>query len=264
MRDEHPLTSELDSAPVSVWARVRQVLAVPGRLLGVLFIPDRMMPRVVGEERSFAAISAIVLCALLSAFVVGQRLDVTQAVLAREAKPAVSPDGAVQQPKSDREIGETIVKERTIAQVMDGLSAGLGEPFWVFVRGLGVLFFGWYVGGRPQFWRALAAGANASLPIAAKHLFVAAMAWPAQTLGPAEVEAIRGLSIVHAGPFVVDAFSLWAFVLFAFGISAAASISRKRAFVTMFVLFAMVVLLKAGCAGMSGGQGPGMPPGGDR
>src|SRR5262249_53153459 len=152
--------------------RVKQALAVPVRLLGALFVPDRVMPRVIGEERSSAAYVTIVLLALFAAFVVGQRVDVSRDVYRQEGM-ARHMMGADAPQKSDREIAEEIAKQRTIAQVKLGLSAGLATPILIFGLAVGLLLVGRYVGGRPTMGRSVAAAANASLPFAVKSALVA-------------------------------------------------------------------------------------------
>src|SRR6266704_5978990 len=103
--EQQPLTSEIEPAPPSLGVRVRRALGVPVRLLGALFVPDRMMPRVVGEERSTAAFITIVAFALGAAWVVGQRIDVAAEVLAREDQ-AQKAMGVEAERKSERDLAE--------------------------------------------------------------------------------------------------------------------------------------------------------------
>jgi len=268
---QQTLSPEIEPPPPTLGERIRRVLAVPARLLGALFIPDRMMPRVVGEERSTAAFLAVVLFALGAAFVVGQRVDVSRQVLMQEDmnRQMMGPDAPM---RSDRELIEEIGKQRTIEQVKLGLSAGLATPAWIFGLSLAVLLIGRYVGGRPTMGRAVAAAANASLPAAVKSGLVMAMAWPSAVLTPKAIDEINRVAVIPplGDGFLrfasVDAFMLWSVLLLGFALAAAAGMSRRRSFITVLVCFAMFQLLTGGAAGPAAGPGPGpmMPPGGGR
>lgn len=264
MTNEQPLTPELDSGTVPVGVRIRSIVAVPARLIGVLIVPDRVMPSMVKDRRAWAPFLAILLCCLTSAYVVGSRIDVSSKILQDEvmAQKRMGPD---YEAKSDREMKEDIAKGRTIEQVKLGLLAGLGQPALIFVFALVVFLLGRYVGGRTTFSGSLAAAAAARLPIAVKSLVVAVMALPTSTLTPADLEALQGVAVFHLPAplaiFTVDAFGLWVAVLLVFGLAAAAQISRTRAFVTVWIGYALVLLCAVGIAGM---MMSGMPPGGAR
>jgi len=248
---DQPLSPEIEPPPPSVMARARQALAVPVRLLGVLFVPDRTMPRVVGEQRRAAAFITITLLSLLAALVVGQRIDVSRQVL-DEADRAKMMMGADAPTKSERELAEDIAKQRTIAQVKLGLAAGLETPALVFVLGIGLLLVGRYVGGRPTFGKAVTAAANGSLPIAAKSLLVALMAWPSASLTWKDVNDFNNMAVLRVpgdgfAKFAsVDAFALWSVILLGFGLAAAAGMSRRRSFITIFICFGLYQLLTGG------------------
>jgi hypothetical protein len=251
MTMEQPLSPEIEPAPPSFVTRLRQALAVPARLLGVLFIPDRMMPRVVGEQRRAAAFLTVTAFALLAALVVGQRIDVSRQVLEENDKERAMM-GSDAPTKSDREIAEDIAKQRTITQVQLGLAAGLGTPAVVFALGLGLLLVGRYVGGRPTMGRVVAAAANGSLPWAVKSLLVAVMAWPSASLTPKDIHDIQHIAVLPApGDGLlrlasVDAFALWSVVLLGFGLAAASGMSRRRSFITIFICFGMYQMLTGG------------------
>jgi len=270
MSTEQTLTPELDPGPVPLGTRIRNLLAIPGRLLGVLVVPDRVMPNAVREQRSTSAILAILVCALLSAYVVGARIDVSSTVLHEEAMRQKNM-GADFEGKSDRELREDITKGRTIEQVKLGLNAGLLQPLKIFGLTIVLFLLGRFIGGRTTFGGSLAAAAYGSLPGAVKSLVVAAMAWPSQTLTPKDIETLNSISIpipidsLGLFRFLVDPFWLWQIVIVAFGLAAAAQVSRRRAFIAYFVLVASAMLLLTGLTGMSG-AGPGhmTPPGGSR
>jgi hypothetical protein len=272
MSTEQTLTPELDPGPVALGTRIRNLLAVPGRLLGVLVVPDRVMPSVVGRQRCGAAFLAIILCGLASAYVVGSRIDTGAAVLQEEAAMQKQ-KGAEFEARSDRELGEEIAKQRTIEQVKLGLGAGLGTPFFVLLLGIGMFLLARYVGGRPTFLGALSASAHAALPAAVKSLVVAAMAWPSSVLTSADAATLGRVAVLApaGGPLMrflsVDAFVLWSVILLVFGLAAAGQMSRRRSFITVFICFVLYQLLTGGAAGADHGPGPtmtGMPPGGTR
>ncbi len=264
MANDQPLTPELDPGPPPLGARIRSLLAVPARLLGALVVPDRFVPTVVEKRHTTAALVAVVVCGLLSAYVVGARIDVTPKVLQDEAM-AQKKAGPDFEGKSDRELKEEIAKGRTIEQVKLGLSAGLAQPVLIFLFALGIFFVGRLVGGRTTFGASMAAAAVAWLPRAVKSVVVGAMAWQSPTLTPADLDQLNSVAVLHGAgalaTFSVSAFAVWAAVLLAFGLAAAAQISRRRAFITVFVWFACVLLIQGGIAGMTATP---MPPGGAR
>jgi hypothetical protein len=270
MTTDATLSPELDPGPPTWGARVRALLAVPGRLLGALLIPDRVMPAVVARQRSGAPLLVLVLCGLTASAVIGLRVDTTASVLNDEIQMQkhMGPDF---EPRSDRELNEEINKQTTVEQVKLGLSAGLLTPLLVFTLGLAVLFAGRYVGGKTTFGGAMAAASHASLPMAVKSLVVAAMAWPSRVLTPGDVDALRHVAVI--GPpgssplhfFSVDAFLLWSVFLLVFGLAAAGQMTRRRSFLTVVFCFAIFQLWTGGASGAAGGPGPGphmMPPGG--
>jgi len=263
MTNEQPLSPELDSGTVPLGTRLRSILAVPARLIGALIVPDRVMPTMVKDRRAWAPFLAILLCGLTSAYVIGSRIDVSSKIMQDEAM-AQKKMGADYEAKSDREMRENIEKGRTIEQVKLGLMAGLGQPAVLFVLAIAVFLLGRFVGGRTTFGGSMAAASAARLPIAVKSLVVAAMATPSKILTPADVDALSNVALFHLpgklAAITMDAFGLWVAVLLVFGLAAAAQISRRRAFVTIFVSYVLVLLIAAGVAGMMAG----MPPGGAR
>src|SRR5215470_13072116 len=144
MANEQPLAPELDAGPPPLGARMRSLIVVPGRLIGALVFPDRFVPSAVEKRHGVAALLAVILCGLLSAYVVGQRIDVTSKVLQDEAV-AQQNAGADFEGKSDRELREDIAKGRTIEQVKLGLSAGLLEPVLIFLFAIKFFILGKFV-----------------------------------------------------------------------------------------------------------------------
>ena len=266
MSAEPQLTRSVDDpagATISIATRLRRAIAVPGRMLASLIVPDRYLPRVVFGERATAAVLALMLCAGVSAWVVGSRIDMTQQVLQQDAM-TTRMMGADAEQRSDRDIAEQIAKDRTIAQVKMGLSAGLWVPLQIGLIALGLYLLGRYVGGRPNMARTATAAAYGSLPLGVKSLVVAASAWPHTTLSPTDIEKLQHASQLSAGlvgPLAsittVDAFTLWSVILLGFGLAAAATISRRRAFISIAICFVLLSLLTGGGPPPGpGGHGP--------
>lgn len=263
MSQEPQLTRSVDDpdAPRSFGTRVKRAIAVPGRLLAAMLLPDKGMPHVVARERGGAALVTIVLCAGLAAYVQATRFDTTAQVLQGETMRMQMQGAAQAEARSDRELGEEIAKTRTMGQVMMGLTAGGWIPLKILLLSLGLFAVGRYVGGRATFTRSFAAMAHASLPIAVKSLAIAVMAWPRSVLTPPDVEQLQKFSQIAlvGGPLArfatVDLFGLWMLVLAGFGLAAAASISKKRAFITVTILYVLALLISGAQAG--GGPGPG-------
>src|SRR5215470_4056003 len=194
MANEQPLAPELDAGPPPLGARMRSLIVVPGRLIGALVFPDRFVPAAVEKRHGVAALLAVVLCGLLSAYVVGERIDVTSKVLQDEVT-AQKNAGADYEGKSDRELREDIAKGRTIEQVKLGLSAGLLQPVLILLLAIVVFFAGRFVGGRTSFAGSFSAAAVAWLPRAVKSLVITALALPSPTLAPADVDQLNALAV---------------------------------------------------------------------
>jgi hypothetical protein len=261
---EPQLTRSIDepeAVTYSLRERVLRLLRAPLWLVGALVIPDRIIPRAVGRERGGLALAAIVLCAGLAALSIGSRLDPTAAVLAQETM-MLQAQGSDAEPRSDREISEEITKQRTMGQVMLGLSAGAWTPLLIGLLALGVFATGRFVGGKPNMRASFAAAAHGMLPMGVKSIAVAITARSATVLSPMEVDKLWRIGTVGPiGPLQgLDLFVVWSAVLFVFGLAAAASISRRRALVTSLVVFTMFILI---FGDLGAAPGP-MPPHGPR
>lgn len=227
-------------------------------MLAALVAPDRFMPRIVAAERAMAAVLVITICAGIAAFAIGSRIDMTRTVLDDELKTLRENPGS--DPMSDRDLTEQIAKQRSIEQVKLGLAAGVLTPLELGALALALYLVGRYVGGKPTIKRSMAAAAHGMLPMALKSLMVAWLAWPRESLSSMDVDKLRSVShLVVAdipGPLgrllSVDIFALWSVVLLGFGLAAAAGLTRRRAFITLFSCFALFQLLTGG--------GPTPPP----
>lgn len=268
MSQEPQLTRSVDDpdAPSSSGTRVMNALAVPGRMLMALLLPDRGMPNAVFRERGGAALLTIVLCGGLAAYVIGSRVDTTSTVLHGETM-RMQMQGPGAEARSDRELQEEINKSRSMEQVTAGLRAGVLLPLSIVGMTLGWLLIGMFVGGKPKFARVFAAASHSLLPWGVKSLVVAAMAWPRTMMTPADIEKLQSFSSVTllSGPMArfatVDLFGVWAVILLGFGFAAAASISRRKAFITVITIYVLALLLLGSFAGGPPGGGPGGPAG---
>jgi hypothetical protein len=89
-----------------------------------------------------------------------------------------------------------------------------------------------------------------------KSFLVAAQAWSMHGLTPADIDKL-GAAARLGGPMIgIDLFGLWSAVLIAFGLAAAAGITRKRAFAAVLTCFLFLSLLTGG-----GAPPPGPMPG---
>src|SRR5438045_574428 len=93
---------ELDAAPTLV-DRLRALVAIPGRILGALLFPDRVMPAVVRDARVAGGMLIVMLAAGLSAAAISVRLDVADDIRAKEMKPPPQQQGAHKAPPPKEE-----------------------------------------------------------------------------------------------------------------------------------------------------------------
>jgi hypothetical protein len=265
-----PVT-ELDEVegPPSFGQRLRQVAAIPGRMLGALVLPDRTMPKVVADGRFAAPFLFVMLCGLFSAWTIGQRLDMSFMMNMGPGPGAQAGGqggggggGGGMSEMSERELQEMVQKEQAKAQVMLGLDAGIVTPIKILLIALAILLVGRYVGGKTSPKGALAAASYAALPFGVKSLLTAGSAMSHTTLTPMMLPQL--LPFGYVGPagggvlklLVFDPFMVWAVVLLTFGLHAASQMSKRRVIITVLVCFCMFQVL-------SGGAGPDMPaPGG--
>lgn len=272
-----------DDVPAGLGERVLRVLAVPGRLLEALLLPDRGIPRQVSAGRYGAALLAVIICGLVGAAAIGARLDVSTDILSQAAhggpggggpgggggggaQPAGGNNAGAQAAatKSDREIAEDITKTLAVERVVRALKAGLWVPIELLILTFFFFVFAKYVGGTPTLKRSFAATTHAALPQAVKSLVIAGAALAQTSLTRAQADSLVANpfqpTLAGMGPLGglfsgVDPFLVWSVVLLALGMAPAAEISRKRAFITLFVGFALYLGLGLKfCGGGPGGN----------
>jgi hypothetical protein len=270
-------TEDDDDVPVGLGERLRQIVAVPGRLLGVLLIPDKAMPEQVNAQRYGAALLAIIICGLLGQAAIASRLDVSTDILQQAAQgmgpggpgsPGGGAPGAqgaqAAATKSDREIQEEITKTLSVERVTRVLNYGAWKPIKYSLLAVLLYILLRFVGGQPTMKKAYSTAIHASLPYAVKALVVAAAALAQASLTPSQADSLvanplaptfaqmGGLGVVLSA---VDPFVLWSVALLAFGAGAAAQISRKRAFVSVLVGFALFLGMSTFFSHAGGGGG---------
>jgi hypothetical protein len=271
------IVTELDDAEgaPSLGQRLRRIVAVPGRMLGALVLPDRTMPKVVADGRFAAPLLFVILAGLLSAWTIGQRLDMS--FLMYGPPPGAKADqgggggggggnnnGGMPE-MSDRELNEMVQKEKAKAVVVLGLDAVVVAPVKLLLAALLILIIGRYVGGKTSARGALATASYAALPFGVKSLLTAAAATSHTTLTPPLLATLLPFSFVGpAGPgplrlLSFDPFLVWAFVIVAFGLAAASTMSRRKVLVSVITVFCLFQLLSGGAAPeMPGPNGPTM------
>jgi hypothetical protein len=274
-----------DDVPVGLGERLRRIVAVPGRLLGALFLPDKVIPQQVNAQRYGAALLAVILCGLLGQAAIGARLDVSTDILQQAAQDMGGPGGPggggggggsasggsgqgaqAAAVKSDREIQEDITKSLAVERVTRALKAGVWVPLRILLLTLAVFLLLVFVGGKPTLSRSFAATTHAVLPYAVKGLIIAAAAYAQTSLTPSQADtlvanplapAIMRLGGIEGLLGAFDPFLLWSAALLGVGMAPAGEISRKRAFITLVVGFALFVsfcIIAASCSGGGGSQ----------
>lgn len=236
---------EPEGASISIATRLRRALEVPFEMLGALFVPDRFMPRLVFVERATAAVLVVVLAAGFSAWVVGTRIDMTRPVYEQEVM-MMRDAGPEAEARSDRDIDEQIQRDRVIEQVKLGLGAGLWTPLRIALLAVALYLLGRYVGGKPTVKKTFVVAAYGSLPLAVKSIVIGVQAWSMTGLTPGDIDKLQATARLGGPILGMDLFGLWSAVLIAFGLAAAAAISRRRAFIAVLVCFAFVSLLTGG------------------
>jgi hypothetical protein len=170
--------------------------------------------------------------------------------------------------KSDREIQEDITKTLSVERVTRLLNFGAWKPIKYSLLAVLLYFLVMFVGGTPTLKKTYSAAVHASLPYAVKALVFGAAALAQVSLTPSQADTLVANPLAPAYASMgklgivlgsVDPFVLWSVVLLGFGAAAAGQISRKRAFVSVLVGFALFL-------GMStfvshAGGGPGGPQG---
>jgi hypothetical protein len=133
--------------------------------------------------------------------------------------------------------------------------------------GIALLGLGRFVGGTPTLRRTIALSAYGFLPGAVHSLLAGAAALARHAIRPEELHALvppafgrpdgAPLERLAAG---LGPFSLWAVVLVALGMPAAAALPRRKAIVTVALGFLVYVLVSRMIAGGAPAGGP--PAGG--
>jgi hypothetical protein len=275
-----------DDVPVGLGERLRRIVAVPGRLLGSLFLPDKYVPQQVNAQHYGAALLAIIFCGLVGQAAIGARLDVSTDILQQASQGMGGPGGPggggggggggrasgsnqgaqAAAVKSDREIQEDITKSLAVERVTRALGAGLWTPLKILLLTLFIYLVLRYAGGKPTLTRAFSATTHAALPYAAKALIIAVAAYSQASLTPAQADSMVAnplaptfatLGNVGIVLSIVDPFMLWSVGLLVLGAAPAAEISRKRAFVTILVAFVLFLGVSNFFAHMGGGGGGG-------
>jgi hypothetical protein len=262
--------------------RAASVLLAPLRPFLAILFPERVRDEVVAQRYGWA-LMALVVCASLSAFAIGSRLDLGPEVRARNSglpqtkmNQAPAAEEHPEEVKTDREIDEQIVKETAVARVMLGLKAVLATPFQVLMLAVALLLLGRYIRGTPTMGRSMAAAALGSLPGGVRALVTGLAAWKQTAVGtadadtlvsgfsPAEALGAAGHPVLQRLMTGVDVFSVWMLLVLGLGFCAATGVKRTKGFVAIlvgFVLYLLVTRLIMAGGGPPPGAGPGPGPG---
>ncbi len=112
---------ELEPGVLPFTSRLRRAAMVPWRIIGSLLFPDRVAVAAVRERRWAAALVFTTCAGLLASYVVGQRIDMTLAVLSAPPQMGEGGGGGMSpDPQSDHQLDEQMVKEKKVFQVVAG------------------------------------------------------------------------------------------------------------------------------------------------
>ena len=217
-----------------------------------LVAPDVGMPRVAREGRARWAIAFALVCSL--AFAGAQSLRVN----AREETLQDAEMSGQLKDMSDRQIDDQAKGAERKFIVKSVAAAAFRPPLLCLVYLASLYLLSWFLRGRAKGGQMTAVAGAALLPGAIRDLLSAGAAMmnsslPTQgpPLIPTTLTQIAGhLGKTLSGPWAtlgngLDLFSLWAALLFAFGLAAAANISRRRAVAATLVAWVLWRLLFA-------------------
>ena len=236
MTQTQPTLSPAADAPRSGSSRL---LAVPARLLGGIFLPDRTVPGEVQAGRYGAVLLLVTAVALTVSLVIGARLDVSQDV--QVSDPVEGGKPGEETLRGEHEIAEDVAKTHAMRRVTMALWAGFGTPAQLLFLALGLYLVARYVGGRPTLRRTMTLAAYAAIPGTLHAILVLVAALRAPRVASAELGRMWTIMPLPLG---LDPFLLWAGVLVALGFPAAASISRAKGLVTATVCFGLFLCLR--------------------
>jgi hypothetical protein len=242
--------AEHESHEPSTGERLRALAAIPVRLLGALFFPDRVVPKEVRAGRYGAPLLCIMLCGAFHAWAVSSRLDMTSVTREESGmRQGGPPPGARPQAepmKSDREVAEEIVKARKVTTLGLYFRAIGGPPFAVLIMGIIWFLLGHFVGGKPKMARTAAAVAYAGLPSVIFLVIGGFAALVSTSVAPDQIGTLVRMPVGEGGPLeriVMFLVGVWSFWILVVGYAAAAEIPKHKAFVTICAFFALIILI---------------------
>jgi hypothetical protein len=204
--------------------------------LALLFAPDRAQERQARAGRAWGYLLFAWAGSLLLAAARATRVDAVSATLRK-----LEMSGQLQG-MSDRQIADEAKNAERVFQVSTIAKSVLGVPLSLGLACLALLILAWFFRGKVKGSAVAPVAAATMLPAALGDLLDAAVAFRHATLPPeAAPLAPRTLTAALAvagrpllGPLArlgeaLDFFSLWAALLMAFGLAAAADVPRRTA-----------------------------------
>jgi len=231
---------------------------LPAQLVAIV-APDVGMPRVAREGKARWALLFAMLCSLAFAGAQATRVSAREETLQQLEMSGQLKD------MSDRQIEEQAKSSEHKFVVKTAAAALFKEPLLCLAYLICLYALSWFLRGRSNGGAIAAVSAAALLPGALRDLLSAGAALMHSTLpteGPPLVPStFNQISALLGHPMMgmlaplgnaLDLFSLWAALLFGFGLAAAASLSRTRALAGALVAWTLWRLLYA-CAFHLGG-----------
>jgi hypothetical protein len=239
------------SQPSQVALPSQSPRALPPQLVA-LISPDVGMPRVAREGRARWPLLFAIVCSLALAGAQAYRVNAREETLQQLETQGQLKDS------SDRQIeDQTKAAEHTFI-VKSVALAVVAPPLWLLLQAAALYLLNWFLRGRSKGGQMMAVAAAVLLPNALADLLSAGAAMVHQTL-PTHPSAliVRSLGDVLgklgvalpgvlsqlAGAF--DLFSLWAALLFAFGLATAAQLPTRKVLITSLVAWVLWRLLFA-------------------
>jgi len=225
------------------------------RLLAALLDPLAGVAPLVGREVWVLPLVLLVLGSSLSGMAQGLRVQVAPQVIAELAA------GGKLASTTEQELREQVVTAGRVRLVLGVARGLLLVPLLVLGATVAVLFGGWLLGAPGAFWRAFAAVAIATLPLALREWLLASCLLRQGELLPVDAARLLPSSLAALLPATtpvartllgaVDFFRLWSLLLLGLGFAAASGLPRWKALVAVLVAYlAFVGVWEIGLPGL--------------
>ena len=223
----------------------------------VLWDPVDGVPAAVGQKRWGIPLLLWMIASVFGGVAAAARLDLAPTVMQQLQMAGQLTN------MSDQDLAEKITSAQHLA-IVGGVAQGLFlVPLLLLGAAIAVKFAAWLIGRSTPFKLCLSTVAVAMLPIAVSKVAFGVVALFQLSLTPMQLPMLLPSSLAvlaHGSPKLlhalsgIDFFSLWATVLLGLGFAKASGLSRTRALIFAFVLYACFVgVAHIGLPAMAGG-----------